>query len=261
MNTLPPDLLRLIFSEQYPRGSQLSRRYQSILSPTAYQTLCQLPISKSEVNTYYQQFPRNIALFYTLKDVTSFDLYRLNGINPDFDPTDNIFNRISFYCHFTEKPAEDENGDEIYLNAYEFYFPDEFLVDYNWSKLPQDLEKQSPTVFDILSQYHIFNQRLGCININPTYVKNHLLSLFDQIIDRYLNHSNPIYILDLYCYLIGHTWIFNILYPVPREEIFILVDDDRFPLPGEMEKPVIVQIKSDITELIAIIKRKINQLD
>ena len=258
MDTVPPDLFRLIFSNQLPQGSQLSQRNRSILSSTAFQTLCSLPISQTEINNYLQKFPRNIALFYTSYDVTYFDLYRLNGIYPTYTPSDNIFNRIQFYCTFNEIYSTDSYGNDLFSPAYQFIFPDETPETDNWTVFPHNI---SDATFDILSQYYIFNNRLGCISVNPSYVKDHLLELFDQTIDRYSSSSNPIYLLDLYCYLIGHTWIFNILYPVPQEEIFILIDEQKFPLEGEMEKPVIMQVKRDIAQLIEIIKRKIAQLD
>ena len=112
------------------------------------------------------------------------------------------------------------------------------------------------TLIDVSTYYKIAKRRYSCVRANPNYAKILTHRYFDTAIKSLTGYD-----FRLYCYLVGHIWIFNFDLPIKNRKPIINIDDKGIPLPGEMNKSEIITVLKETEILIQKIRQMIDVLN
>jgi hypothetical protein len=103
--------------------------------------------------------------------------------------------------------------------------------------------------FDLLTEYRIRQQRLGCVNRQPNYAKNYVISKLDTIYKAPIRDlSDDIYV---YMYLWINSYAYNV-FPAPRNDLFF---------PPRPVNELLEILNKEIVRLYLAIRREVEKLD
>ena len=259
-STLPAEIREKILRNE-PRASlTLSREYPQLLSRSLLKKLCFNPVSNSEFISYLQNdHPRLFAIYKPSNSIT----YPLNT-------GDIMLNNVAAAYIYTLSSGETWNCN-IIPTMLGYDDPDNLEV-YALQPIisidPQDSNKivalgllDHSTIFDVLTLYRILRKRFGCMQIDPNFAKTATIEYFNTIVSNHYNLHNPIYLLDLYCYLAAHTWIFNLSIPINEANIDIDITNDRIPVAESVEQPEVEALFDQIPVLIEAIYQRLGIIE
>ncbi len=234
------------------RALTLSKRFPKQLVKLLYNWR----ITLDEFLTYAKTNPRTFMVFKPSHS----DIYEYSG-GPDFKYSSNV---SVYTLNYTENWA-------ITLSIVSTKYDYDKITEVNFIPITDgsticineicfEYVTKTTKFLDLLSTYRIVNKRKPCIDDNPSYAKKFVKHQFKEIIDNYeiLIKKNLLYYFDLYLYLAGHTWIFNLDIPLFYEEIVIKVNKERQSI-SEIDK--LDQIKTIIIQLIQEINKRLEIID
>ena len=165
--------------------------------------ICQQPLTQKEITTYMNDRPRILTLLQIYKGNV---LHRLNILMASPYPTLQWSNSSIKLMDYTGIPGM--------INNRYLYTPSEQTTTIDINQMNQLLnDSQYEVYLDVKSIYEILTKRLECMNIDPSYAKRETKRRFQILIGQWQN-NNRVSDLLLYMYLVGHTWVFNINYPI-----------------------------------------------
>lgn len=277
--TLPSDVISEILSHD-PQlilsGRQLSREISTKLGPSYIREICRKKITATEFDQYISKFPRTIVIIYHQKysepafpPMLTAEIYNYNiG-----------YNKIMLMTEYTV-PMFELFGGAYFIVEYDDVMPN--LKNIYPTNPAFSIHRNYPDIImpggelDLLSTYKILQTRLGCLRINPHFAKEVVIQRFNQIVNEYLNHPSQTRILDLYLYLLAHTWVFdiegypNIMYGIninyknrPMHGYQPIYNKDYIDQPINTEKNMktLKEIRTKVDQLIIKIKYHLMNLD
>jgi hypothetical protein len=122
-------------------------------------------------------------------------------------------------------------------------------------------------IIDLLSQYRILYQRLGCVARSSTYVKDQVVSQLEAQYQVFRQQDDLISLIVTWTYLYLQAWAFNI-YPLPAVHEFdedpanYFTQDGRFEWGENPEKEdEIMMMIDEVTMMYQKVRRAIDQLE
>jgi hypothetical protein len=122
-------------------------------------------------------------------------------------------------------------------------------------------------MIDLLSQYRILFQRLGCVARNSTYAKEQVVSQLEAQYQVFRQQDDLISLIVTWTYLYLQAWAFDI-YPLPAVHEFNAEEDNYFSPDGKFEwgndpdkEDEINLMIDEVTMMYQKVRRAIDQLD
>lgn len=270
---LPKEIINQIL-QQYPdlilTGRQLSKETSQLLNPSFIQQICRKKITPHEFQNYLLTSPKFFAL---IDSITSQHPLKLPNIIEAKLYLNNFGERYSEHKISTDYFDYPGNNDQYVLDfrSADGFEPVEDEMELNpgtpsiYHNYPDILGPETEP--DLLTIYKILMKRLNCLKINSRFAKEIVIDRFNHIVNQYLNHRSQARILDLYLYLILHTWIFNIEGIIPDSQelaIKIIENDNPDYLDRILDIPynlrTINYVKQEIQRLIVLVRDELDRL-
>lgn len=218
-----PNLVRLF--------AQTSRYYRDLLT-SDIREICSRKISQNEISTYLNSFP---AIF---------------GFTDSVIDDDNV---LSFYFYIHIKAA-----DNYFVNSFTCTLTNNFdllniyfnnNIENNNNIIQEIFDNTFLPIYDYITYYRIFKNRLICMRINPSFAKQITIDLIkSNMVSRYNDeYYNKNFHTTAYINILMNSPIFNI-YPPPDYD---LLNDINLNLD---------LIKSEINRITPLLIQHINTL-
>lgn len=270
---LPPEIQEYILSqnpELITSYTKINPYMKNITSRIYLKELCDKNVSYNELKNFLINNPTKFGVYdLSITNIKIFDRIRSSDI---YFKTTNYINLINIEFDYQNiklfKPTY-INTTNIFavadLNIISDFNGIQFINDILNKNLNNTIQSTyiSPSLcysqLDLLSQYRIYKNRLGCIQRNPNYAKEKILKQLDSTYNFYLYNKNIISLLATHAYMDLQASVLNI-YPPP---IGISINNIIFKLDGSI---VFIGSENNITDVEARklfddIKLKIINLD
>lgn len=225
------EILRQVPPRRLPAISQAGQNLYQATFRSYLERLCAESISRTEINRYTLTQPLLVGNHFCFREFE-------NVINCD---TEIYIRRNTDSYNSIRLLTQIEFNRSVSFQLTNEIKPSDLLID--------ELSAATMSEFDLLTEYRIRLNRLGCISRQPNYAKNQVIQILDT------NYQAPIQGLEddiwTYLYLWMNAYCFNV-YPPPRNDIFF---------PQRPVEELLEILNKEIVRLYLAIRHELVKLD
>lgn len=224
---LPADVKRQIFGQSpalLQQSQSLSRGMQQTTKQQYLSQLCSRPISQRELKKYLATNPIDVA-YIKVRSIEYSEFV---------DTT---------YYHYTPTQVSRPDEASFYYSIYtgfagKTYSGDNYVVSLPfYSTVATEVPARDNVLLDLLTQYRIYQQRLRCIQLDPSFAGNQVRANFNAIINHefWTWSDNPITAqVKLLAYLKLNSYVLG-LQNIERDPTANIEHVDKLQLKAEIQ--------------------------